>query len=166
MIEVSPELSKLYPEMIFSSCTRLSDVYFKDSDAEYTADLQTGRLKPKLTGERGIPARLRALHGGLYPQSDLVVADDPIADIAARTWIDEYAQLDRAQLITMTYDDWIAQDPTVKEVIDELNIKFWPNAVGGTVSGAKEQKGIVPTELHRHKKEGGNKVEGKRWKKF
>ncbi|GAB1319606.1 hypothetical protein MFIFM68171_09816 [Madurella fahalii] len=135
MIEVSLELRKLYPQMVFSSCTRLSDVYLGDSDAEYTADLLTGSLKPKLTGEHGIPARLRAVHGGLYPQSDLVVADDPVAEIAARTWIDEYARLDRAQLMTMTYDDWIAQDPAVKEVVDGLNAKFWPNTVGGTVGG-------------------------------
>ncbi|KAF7860392.1 hypothetical protein EAF04_008518 [Stromatinia cepivora] len=180
MIEVSLELRKLYPLMAFSSCTRLSDVYLRDSDAEYTAELLTGSLKPKLTGEHGIPARLRALHGGLYPQSDLVVADDPVAEIVARTWIDEYAQLDRAQLMTMTYDDWIAQNPAVKEVIDGLNAKFWPNTVGGRVSDIREQKGIVlAAEVQRQRKEGDDKAEnistgpqqkkeGKRkwWKKF
>lgn len=161
MIKVNLELRKLYPQMVFSSCTRLSDVYLEDSDAEYTADLLTGSLKPKLTGEHGIPAQLHALHGGLYPQSDLVVADDPVAEIAARTWIDEYAQLDRAQLMTMTYDDWIAQDPAVKEVVDGLNAKFRPNTVGGTVGGARELKDIVPAaEVQRQRKEGDNKAEG------
>lgn len=140
MIEVSLELRELYPQMVFSSCTRLSDVYLWDSDAEYTADLLTGRLKPKLTGDQGIAAQLRAIHGGLYPQSDLVVADDPVAEIAARTWIDEYAGLERAQLMTMTYDEWISQNMAVKEAVDELNVKFWPNTVGPL----REQKGGVP----------------------
>ncbi|KAK4032464.1 WD40-repeat-containing domain protein [Parachaetomium inaequale] len=183
LIEVSLELRKLHPLMVFSSCTRLSDVYFKDSDAEFTADLLTGLMKPKLTGEHGIPARLRALHGGLYPQSDLVVADDPIAEIAARTWIDEYAQLDRAQLLTMTYDEWIAQDPAVKKVVDGLNAKFWPNTVGGTVDAqvVQEQEYIVSTAgFQGQREEDGNKAKdtgtgpqreeekGKRkwWKKF
>jgi hypothetical protein len=162
MIEVSLELRKLYPQMVFSSCTRLSDVYIRDSDAEYTADLLTGKLKPKPTGERGIPARLRALHGGLYPQSDLVVADDPVAEIAARTWIDEHARLDRSQLMTMTYDDWIAQRPEVKEVVDGLNATFWPNTVMGTVDGAQVQEGIVPApEVYRPRDEGDHdKAEG------
>ncbi|KAG6364153.1 hypothetical protein INS49_005751 [Diaporthe citri] len=144
MIEVSLELKKLYPRMIFSSCTRLSDVYYGHSDAEYTADLLTGSLKPKPTGQQGIPARLRAIHGGMHPQSDLVVADDPMAEIAARTWIDEYARLDRTQLMNMTYDAWIAQNPKVKEVVDGLNVKFWPNTVGGTPGGAQKQQGFVP----------------------
>ncbi|UKZ78743.1 hypothetical protein TrVFT333_006488 [Trichoderma virens FT-333] len=123
MIEVSLELRKLYPQMVFSSCTRLSDVYLRDSDAEYTADLLTGR-------HSGTAARHTR---GLYPQSDLVVADDPVAEIAARTWIDESAGLDRAQLMTMTYDDWIAQNPAVKEVWGR-----W------AVGGARQQKDIVP----------------------
>lgn len=164
MIEVSLDLRKLYPQMVFSSCTRLSDVYLRDSDAEYTADLLAGRLKPKLTGESGIPARLRALHGGLYPHSDIVVADDPVAEIAARTWIDEYAQLDRSQLITMTYDDWIAQNPMVKTIVDGLNAKFWPNMVGGPGGGAGGQENIVPaaevTLPQRQRKEDDNKAEG------
>lgn len=130
MIEVSLELRRSYPHMVFSSCTRLSDVYLTGSDAEFTRDLMEGNLKPQITGDKGIAARLRTIHGGMYPQSDLVVADDPIAEIAARTWIDEFAGLDRSQLLTMTYDDWLAQDPSVKEVIDELNGKFWSNTVG------------------------------------
>lgn len=144
MIEVSLELKKRHPRMIFSSCTRLSDVYYRDSESEFTADLLTGKLKQKPTGQQAIPARLRAIHGGLYPQSDLVVADDPMAEIAARTWIDEYARLDRRQLMTMTYDAWIAQNPKVKEVVDRLNVKFWPNTVGPTPGGAQKQGGIVP----------------------
>jgi hypothetical protein len=130
MIEVSLDLKKRYPHMVFSSCTRLSDVYLSGPDAEYTRDLMRGNLKPQITGDEGVAARLRTIHGGMYPQSDIVVADDPIAEIAARTWIDEFAGLDRSQLLTMTYDRWLAQNPLVKEVIDELNGKFWPNTVG------------------------------------
>lgn len=36
-------------------------------------------------GEEGIASESRAIHGGLYPQSDIVIADDPLAEIAART---------------------------------------------------------------------------------
>ncbi|KFA80055.1 hypothetical protein S40288_10654 [Stachybotrys chartarum IBT 40288] len=62
MIDVGLELRKLYPQMVFSSSTRLSGVYLRDLDAEYTADLLTGSLKLKLIGEQGIAARPRALH--------------------------------------------------------------------------------------------------------
>ncbi|KAK6821994.1 hypothetical protein PG987_014819 [Apiospora arundinis] len=67
MIEVSQELRHHYTRLVFSSCTRLSDVYFHNSDAEFTADLMSGSLKPKLSGEHGIPARLRSIHGGDVP---------------------------------------------------------------------------------------------------
>lgn len=153
MIEVSLELRRRYPHMVFSSCTRLSDVYLTGSDAEFTRDLMEGNLKPQIAGDEGIAARLRTIHGGMYPQSDLVVADDPIAEIAARTWIDEFAGLDRSQLLTMTYDDWLAQDPLVKEVIDELNGKFWSNTVGrasntvgtsNSPAGIPKPKGVNP----------------------
>ncbi|KAJ5696704.1 hypothetical protein N7536_007116 [Penicillium majusculum] len=133
MIEVSLKLRQKYPQMVFSSCTRLSDVYIKD--AEYSAGIQNGQLYKKAVGEQGIERKLRALHGGLYPPSDIVIADDPFAEIAARTWIDEYAKLDRSQLLTMSYDDWLGQDPEVKDAVDELNKKFPPNTISEPTQG-------------------------------
>ena len=146
MIEVSLELRQRYPHMVFSSCTRLSDVYLAVSDAEFTRDLMKGSLKPQIAGDDGIAARLRTVHGGMYPQSDLVVADDPIAEIAARTWIDEFARLDRSQLLTMTYDDWLAQDPLLKEVVDELNGKFWSNTVGRASDAVGNSSRVAPEQ--------------------
>ncbi|EHK21092.1 uncharacterized protein TRIVIDRAFT_70145 [Trichoderma virens Gv29-8] len=46
----------------------------------------------------------------LYPQRHLVVADDPAAEIAARTWIDQRSGLDRSQLMHMTYNEWQHQE--------------------------------------------------------
>jgi hypothetical protein len=165
MIEVSLQLRRRYPQIVFSSCTRLSDVYLRD--LEYTADLQTGSLKERPTTEEGIQGRLRALHGGLYPQSDLVVADDPLAEIAARTWIDEYAQLDRARLLTMTYDEWLFKaPPEVKEAVDVLNGRFLPNTVGETASSNRDQESIVQA-IEPNLTQEQNKEEGKRrwWKR-
>lgn len=116
--------------MYFSSCTRLCEV--STSKGELVADIKTGRLKLKPVGEKGISTKLRSIHGGLYPQSNLVVADDPFAEIAARTWIDEYAKLKRSQLLTMTYEKWLAQ--AKKEVVmavNKLNGPFLPNKYDG-----------------------------------
>ncbi|OKP03801.1 hypothetical protein PENSUB_6810 [Penicillium subrubescens] len=134
MIEVSLKLRQQYPQMAFSSCTRLSDVYIKD--VEYSASIQTGELYEKAVGEQGFEQKLRALHGGLYPPSDIVIADDPFAEIAARTWIDEYAKLDRSQLLTMSYEGWLGQDPEVKDAVDNLNKKFLPNNISEPTQGA------------------------------
>lgn len=133
MIEVNLKLKSWYPKLYFSSCTRLCEV--RTSDREWVADMRTGKLKLKPTGEKGISSKLRGIHGGLYPQSDLVVADDPFAEIAARTWIDEYAKLDRTRLFRdpfMSYNDWIAQAGTeVVEAVNKLNGPFLPNTFDG-----------------------------------
>ncbi|KIW33259.1 uncharacterized protein PV07_00126 [Cladophialophora immunda] len=86
-------------------------------------------------GEQGLVKRLRSMHGGLYPQSYLVVVDDPYAEVAARTWIDEHAQLDRSQLLHMTYNDWIEQGEKkaagLVAAVQELNGPFLPNQISG-----------------------------------
>ena len=84
MIKANLELRKRFPLMAFSSCTQLSDIYMRDSDAKYVADFQTSHLKPMLTGNQGVPAQLRALHRGLYPQFNLIIANNPVAEITAR----------------------------------------------------------------------------------
>lgn len=106
MIEVSLELKAKHPTLMFSSCTRLCEVITPTGE-QLTGDCLTGHLRPKPKGEKGIAARCRELHGGLYPRSDIVVADDPFAEIAARTWIDEFAKLDRRQLLHLNYEEWL-----------------------------------------------------------
>ena len=130
MIEVSLHLRERYPTMIFSSCTRLCEV--KTPKGDLVADMKTGRLKLKPTGQKGISTKLREIHGGLFPQSHMVVADDPFAEIAARTWIDEYAKLNRRQLLEMNYDSWLAQArQEVVEAVNKLNGPFLPNTFDG-----------------------------------
>jgi len=127
MIEVSLEMRATYPELNFSSCTRLCEVR-TPSGEELVADIKTGRLKPKPEGEKGVSKKLRSIHRGLYPQAELVVADDPFAEIAARTWIDEYAKLNRTELLRLSYPDWLMQaGPVVVEAVNELNGPFLPN---------------------------------------
>ena len=131
MIAIGLRLRDIHPTMVFSSCTCLCEVRTSKGE-ELVADMKTGRLKPKPVGERGLSAKLRSIHGGLYPQSDLVVADDPFAEIAARTWIDEYAKLDRAQLLKLPYTQWLAQaSPAVVAAVDKLNGPFLPNTFDG-----------------------------------
>lgn len=140
MIDVSVELRERYRHMLFSSCTRLPDVIVdnkggkevanEDDNNEYFAHFHTGRFHKFPPGAAGIRASLRAIRGGMYPQSDFVVADDPYAEIAARTWIDEFAQLDRSQLMHMTYDQWIAQAaPEVREAVHLLNGRYLTNTI-------------------------------------
>ncbi|KAI5464432.1 hypothetical protein BGZ63DRAFT_377641 [Mariannaea sp. PMI_226] len=100
----------------------------------------------------------------MYPQSDIVVADDPFAEIAARTWMDEYSDLDRSDLLKMTYNNWLAQRPDVKEAIEKLNGKFLPNRIDSTNRKDQDEKTIVgptkPTEpavQQEQKKEGGKR---------
>jgi hypothetical protein len=96
--------------------------------------MKTGRLKQKPDGEKGISAKLRSIHGGLFPQSDLVVADDPFAEIAACTWIDEYVKLDRRQLLNLPYSEWLMQaGPKVVTAVNNLNGPFLPNTLDGPV---------------------------------
>lgn len=156
MVDVALELRERYRHMLFSSCTRLPDVIIDDKgdqdaaneneDNEYFSRFSTGRMHKRPPGGPTIRGSLRAIRGGLYPQSDFVVADDPYAEIAARTWIDEYAQLDRSQLMYMSYDQWIAQAaPEVGEAVRLLNGRYLANTV--TLSTAPgEAGGSGPSE--------------------
>jgi hypothetical protein len=151
MIDVSVELRRRYPELLFSSCTRLPDVI--TPSGEYKAWHETSRLVRWENGEKGLSAKLRAMHGGLYPQSQLVVADDPASEIAARTWIDQKSQscLDRSQLMHMPYNKWLARAP--KDVIAAItklnNQEFMPNKFGyPTTPGASGNKPDRAIELN------------------
>ena len=132
MIDVSLELRQKYPQLLFSSCTRLPDVI--TSKGKFKADFRTSRLVPWKDGEKGISTELRAIHGGLFPQSHIVVADNPTAEIAARTWIDQKAGLDRSELLQVPYHDWLAKaGKDVVDAIGELNSDFLPNKFGDPV---------------------------------
>jgi hypothetical protein len=137
MIEVSLQLKETYPTMIFSGCTRLCEVR-KPNGEELNASMKDGKLRPKPTGQKGLPAKLRTIHGGLYPRSDLVVADDPLKEIAARTWIDEYAQLDRSKLLDpkVTYDSWLYYEggADVLAAVKGLQGPFLANTFSGPVT--------------------------------
>ena len=105
-IEVSLELRAKHPTLMFTSCIPLCEV-ITPTGKQLTGDCLTGHLKPKPKGEKGIAARYRELYGALYPLSDIVVADDPFAEIAARTWIDEFAKLYRRQLLHPDHGKWL-----------------------------------------------------------
>jgi hypothetical protein len=88
---------------------------------------------PKTNAE--IAPRCREFHGGLYPRSDIVVADDPFAEIDARTWVDEYAKLDRSKLLEMSYDKWLwTAGKTVYSAVWELQGPFETNTVSLTMN--------------------------------
>lgn len=106
MIDVALELKREIPGLVLSSCTRLPDVITPDG-TRYGTRYDTGSLEPWPTGEMGISKQIRAIHGGLYPQSNLVVADDPAAEVAARTWIDQKSRLDRSHLLQKPYYEWL-----------------------------------------------------------
>lgn len=131
MIEVSLELKK--SGKLLSGCTRLCDVR-TSGGLEFTASMKDGKLRPKPAGERGLPAKLRSIHGGLYPRSNLVVADDPLSEIAARTWIDDYAKLDWSKLLDprVTYEDWLrSAGDEFYEAVQKLQGPFLPNTFSG-----------------------------------
>ncbi|KAF3043255.1 hypothetical protein E8E12_010016 [Didymella heteroderae] len=129
MIEVAIQLRRTYKDLYFSSCTRLCDLRV-EGRGELVADMKTGELKSM----DSLQAKIRSIHGGLFSQSDTVVADDPYAEIAARTWIDEYARLDRSQLLTMSYNEWLAQaGPEVQAAVNALNGPFMQNTWSGTL---------------------------------
>jgi len=130
MIDISLALRQTPHPPYFGSCTRLCDV--RTSKEEMTASYKDGHIYVVPKDERGLNRKIRGIHGGLYPQSDVVVADDPFAEIAARTWIDEYAKLDRRQLLTMPYNRWLAQaGQTVVTAVNSLNGPFMPNTFDG-----------------------------------
>ncbi|KAJ5965858.1 ankyrin repeat-containing domain [Penicillium waksmanii] len=120
MIDVSLELRRDYPNVVLSSCTRLPDVITPDG-VKYGTRYDTGSLVRWPEGQRGLSRILRAIHGGLYPRSDLVVADDPAAEVAARTWIDQYSSLKRSELLKKPYYEWLAAEPKVHAAIRRLN---------------------------------------------
>jgi hypothetical protein len=142
MLEVGLALRNTPNPPYFSSCTRLCDV--RTSREEMNASFQTGHMRVIPKGQKGLQTKIRAMHGGMYPQSDLVVADDPLAEIAARTWIDEYAKLDRKQLMQgMPYDLWLEQGgEALVTAVKKLNGPFMPN----TFDGPMDEHGniIVP----------------------
>lgn len=121
MIDVSLKLREEHPDLLFSSCTRLPDVI--TTEGAYKASFQDAELRRFEDGEAGLSAKLRALPGGLYPPSHLVVADDPTAEIAARTWMDEEGEMDRSRLMDMSYEQWITTcaSPEVRAGLLALN---------------------------------------------
>lgn len=163
LIDLAVNLRLVEPQMVFSSCTRLYELRLP-SGKQYVGDTHTGQYVSKLPSKlpstlpstllskppAGLPAelpddeaealskQLRGIHGGLYPQSDIVNADDPYAEIAARTWIDDYARdkrgkpLDRSQLYDMSYKDWLAQaaDTEVVRAVRRLDGPFLANTIG------------------------------------
>jgi hypothetical protein len=140
MVEVALELKKKYPKLIFSGCTQLCEVRTSGPNGkELVADMKTGHLKTRPGGEKGISTKLRTIHGGLYPQSHIVVADDPFAEIVARVWIDDYAKLDRRQLLTIadsdpTYNLWLRNaGPEIEKAVNDINGPFLPNTYDGPV---------------------------------
>lgn len=129
------ELREKYPKLCFSSCTRLGEVKTSRDKRGAGSGHKDGTIEAKPDGEKGISAKLRSIHGGLFPHSDvveLVVADDPLAEIAPPIWIDEYAKLDRNQLLELPYSEWLAQaEPEVVTVVNNPG-RFLPNTKCGT----------------------------------
>lgn len=141
MIDVSLELREKYPELLFASCTRLPDVI--TSHGRFKAWFKTSKLVRWYDGEKGLSNELRAIHGGLYPQSHIAIADNPLAEIAARTWIDEELKLDRSDLLRVPYREWLesaGKEDAVK-AIDHLNSEFLPNKYGGPVDHTSAEAG-------------------------
>jgi ankyrin repeat protein len=146
LIDVALFLRQTHSELLFSSCTRLPDAIMPKG--RFKAQYKTVGLDPWPKGERGLDRELKAIHGGLYPQSDLVVADNPAAEIAARVWIDKKIGLDRELLLDgnvkdrwLPYYDWIASrgaetshdDVEVDELVTAvraLNYNFFVNTIG------------------------------------
>lgn len=120
MIDVALELRRDNPDVVLSSCTRLADVITPDG-MKYGTRYDNGSLTPWPEGQKGLTRELRAMHGGLYPQSDLVVADDPDAEVAARTWIDQYSSLNRSELLNKPYYEWLSNEPKVYDAIWEIS---------------------------------------------
>ncbi|KAL2166183.1 hypothetical protein VTG60DRAFT_3143 [Thermothelomyces hinnuleus] len=140
LIDVARELRETYPGLLLASCTRMPDVVTPKGN--FKASFTTAELGPWPQGEKRIAAELRAIHGGLYPQSDLVVADNPAAEIAARVWIDKALRLDRKKLLNgPPYYEWLkgggdndGQNELV-EFLRGLNTNFAANTVGQSRRG-------------------------------
>ncbi|KAF3058628.1 Ankyrin repeat and KH domain-containing protein 1 [Daldinia childiae] len=147
MIDVSLELRREHPDLLFCSCTRLPDVIA--SDQKYKAHHQSGNMVGwERNEEKGLAAKLRAIHGGLYPQSNIAVADDPIAEIAVRTWIDQNSALDRSELLQKPYYEWLRQAGTeVYDAVNNLNGDFLPNRTGDPVDSTPTNPGTNSINL-------------------
>jgi len=121
----------------------------------------------QIYSEAALPAKLRAIHGGLYPQSDIVIADDPAGEIAARTWIDDYVGLDRRRLLDpdISYERWLQEGPEKKlassvlgelaSAIRDINSDFLPNRWTRieTGTGTVVRKSVKWSEERRQKKD-------------
>lgn len=150
LIDVAVELREKYPGVLLASCTRMPDVI--TTKGNFKASFMTAKLGPWPQGEKGIANELRAIHGGLYPQSDIVVADNPAAEIAARVWIDKKLRLDRKKLLNgPPYYEWVKEGCGDKldyewakeggggdklvEFLQGLNTNFAANTVGKSRAG-------------------------------
>ncbi|KAK7908442.1 hypothetical protein PG985_015745 [Apiospora marii] len=142
MIDVALKLrrNKEYKDLLFSSCTRLADL--SRSGENYQSGYNDGNLKLWPENVDGIHRKLKAIHGGLYPQSHLVVADDPAAEIAARVWIDKKGKLEREDLMDrpLLYHEWLESGlgyDHAKIVLD-LKSNFKVNTIEGPQTGNNE----------------------------
>ncbi|MGO6747739.1 hypothetical protein ACCS93_35750 [Rhizobium ruizarguesonis] len=126
LIDIACALKDQRPNIKLGSCARLYDAATPDG-RRYVSSLETTEAESWPSGEPGIAHFLRAVPGGLYPETDFCNADDPLREIAARAWI-EYGKLDRRQLLTMTYLEWIKQaGEEVENALKALNGPFLPN---------------------------------------
>ncbi|XPT00523.1 hypothetical protein M3J09_009674 [Ascochyta lentis] len=140
MIDVSLRIREKYPKVLFSSCTRLPDVV-SPNGANYKVRFATAKLQKWDPGEEGIANELRAIHGGLYPQSNMVIADNPLAEIAARTWIDQEAGLDRSELLNIPYDKWLEKGGRdLVKAMGLINGIFMANRVGDLTAQSDRTK--------------------------
>ncbi|KAF5854560.1 hypothetical protein GGP41_007338 [Bipolaris sorokiniana] len=144
LIDVTLELKRAHKGLLIASCTRLPDVILPTGN--YIAGYLTSKMKPWETEEKGISRHLRTIHGGLYPQSDICIADNAGGEIAARTWIDQYANLNREDLLKLcyggySYQDWLesSRKPDLVEAMSVINGDFLANRVGGAAPVAPEQ---------------------------
>ncbi|KAL1603443.1 hypothetical protein SLS60_005030 [Paraconiothyrium brasiliense] len=153
MIDVSLELRRRYPNRLrFSSCTRLPDVILPTG--KFKARYESSKLDGWAIGEKAISSELKAIHGGLYPQSNIAICDDPLAEIAARTWIDQEAGLDRRELFHVSYEDWLrrANKKGLVEALRTINGDFMPNRIEGSADygGAENQQFGRSGSVHDH----------------
>lgn len=151
LIDVAIELRETRPGVLLASCTRMPDVI--TSKGNFKASFTTAELGSWPQGEKRIAAELRAIHGGLYPQSDLVVADNPAAEIAARVWIDKDLRLDRKKLLNgPPYYQWLRGDGHDERrnklvgLLRGLNTSFPANTVGQ--SGMHVPVAIWPSRIN------------------
>ncbi|EUC27370.1 hypothetical protein COCCADRAFT_111882, partial [Bipolaris zeicola 26-R-13] len=154
LIDVTLDLKRAHKGLLIASCTRLPDVILPTG--YYIADYSSSKMKPWETEEKGISRHLRTIHGGLYPQSDICIADNAGGEIAARTWIDQYAKLKRKDLLKLSfggysYQDWLesSHQPDLVEAMGIINGNFLANQVGevAPVASGKDISTAAPMLL-------------------